>query len=191
MKNLIISTVLALSFISIHAQAATNLERYFDKARLLTNKDFVFYDSVQFSLFDMSEINLIKPTGFTGEQEKQTKDILKKLPQVFYQNLKAQIYSNEVPVELSNKPQSYSNPLTLSVKIKEVHLKESGNSNQQDVSIKVFFELKDKKTDKVLLQIYDSATSSYLPQTETIQVAFQNMGVELMGDFTEYLHSLY
>lgn len=192
MKKLISITLLT-ALISITAQAKPQLERYFDKARLLTEKDFVFYDTIQFSLFDMSKIQLIQASQTSAEDANKIKSELTELPQIFYHSLKKQIYANEVPVTLTNKPYSYAKPLTLAVKIKEIHFKdpESSSSNHQDVTLKIFYELKNKTTDKVLLQTYDSATASYLKDTESSKIAFENIAIELMGDFTEYLHSLY
>lgn len=175
-------------------------DKYFDALKPYTEKDFVLNDYLEFSVFDLSEIKFLDEAGDTNLQKKSSgqteiKEILPEVPKYFYRALKREILKQKVPVTLfpTDSPAD-TKPIQLYVKIKLIHLKATlteKDAISQPVLVRVYGELKEKKTGLTLAKFYDSAQSRFILGTEGAQIAFQDMSQELMTDLAGFLRTKY
>ena len=189
--------------------------KYFDAVKLYPEKDFALNDTLEFAVFDLSEITIIndaKPIPLSEGNESEIKKTespdsnidayaevdatLKELPKYFYMALNQSLLQNKVPVVLypSESP-DYASPLSLYIKIKRIHLKPvevmGQGGYQQVVALRIYGQLKNKKTDAVLIKFYDSEIASFLLGQNAAAAAMQSISEKLMRDFALFLQSKY
>lgn len=190
-------------------------DKYFDAVKPYTDKDFVLNDYLEFSVFDLSEIKFLDEAGETNLQDiypvnsegnqteihkklsgqTEIKEILPEVPKYFYRALKQEILSQKVPVTLfpTNSPAD-AKPVQLYIKIKLIHIKPTVTEKEtlfQPVLLRIYGELKDKKTGKTLTKFYDSAQSKFTLGTDGAKASFRNMSHELMADLAGFLRTKY
>lgn len=190
---------------------------FFDAQKTLSDRDFVLNDSLEFALFDMSEIKLVndsrkikvvntkKNTKSKDSKDvkniisalKETQDKLEKLPSYFYKSLDSQILKQMVPVTLfpDNSP-SYTKPLQLYIKVKRIHLKpnflsDDGLTYIQPFHMYIYGQIADKKSKEVLIKFYDSAKCSFKLKHNKVINCFKDTSNQLMQDLALYLRTKY
>jgi hypothetical protein len=184
-------------------------DKYFDALKPYVEKDFVLNDYLEFSVFDLSEIKFLDEAGDANLQgvysetqihkkmsgQTEIKEILPEVPKYFYRALKKEILKQKVPVTLfpTDSPAD-TKPIQLYVKIKLIHLKATiteKDAVSQPVLMRVYGELKEKKTGLTLAKFYDSTQSRFILGTEGAKIAFQDMSQELMTDLAGFLRTKY
>lgn len=186
--------------------AASDQAGFFDAVKMGADREYVFNDVIEFSLFDMSEIKFINDSKEVvvtreGQRKKikaldEAQSVLLELPRQFYKSLKGHILAGEVPVTLypANSP-AYAKPLELFVKIKRIHLKPhhalDENSYVQPVSMRIFGQIKDKKSGEILIKFYDVHEASFQLGKNAATGAFDELANRLMHDLAAYLKTKY
>lgn len=171
-------------------------DKYFDALKPYADKDLVLNDYLEFSVFDLSEIKFLDETIHkTSSGQTEIKEILPEVPKYFYRALKREILRQKVPVTLfpTDSP-AHAKPIQLYVKIKLIHLKATVTEKDvlfQPVLLRIYGELKDKKTGLTLTKFYDSAQSKFVLGAKKADVVFQNMSQELMMDLAGFLRTKY
>ncbi|MCP5464075.1 MAG: hypothetical protein H7A33_03525 [Deltaproteobacteria bacterium] len=193
-----------------HANLNTKFERYFDAAKLINDIDLTLNDSVEFAVFDLSEVKIIDDSSKsliqTEDQNKDTdsnklssvseiKKDLGKLPQFFYKALKEQILAQDVPVTLyPSKGPGFTKPLKFFVKIKRIHLKTpkiKGSKVIQPFSMRIYGQLKEAKSGKMIIKFYDSGESDFILGNNQASQALDALSQNLMKDLARYLKTVY
>lgn len=126
--------------------------------------------------------------------EREIRALLGDIPRYFYTRLRQQLEKNRVPVTLqaTNTP-PYGKPLALYIKLKKINLlpattdKKGGNA--QPVSLKIYGQIKDKTSDKILLRFYNTAETEFAAGRAAD--ALGAVADELMGDLAKFLATRY
>ena len=123
--------------------------------------------------------------------------ILPDLPKAFYKNLKRALAEVRVPITLyAASAPSYAKPIKLYVKLLTIDVPPVTTNKKgvrlQDVTFKIYGQLKDQKSDKVLLRFYDSAAAQYAADVSgALNEAVESMAGKTMQDLAQYLKSRY
>lgn len=131
------------------AEAAVSEPAFFDKHKTYTDELYVLKDYLEFTVFDLSQMQVVDKSGTAKyvpeeQKEKAVEDLTGDLPQLgqvqtsaeaeirqavdavpklFFAALKHQIQDKKVPVTLyATGAPDYANPIKLYIKIKEIHL---------------------------------------------------------------------
>ena len=179
----------ALAPLGVKAEENPSKADFFEASKVYQDKDYALNDVIEFSIFDMSEVKFLNESDKDSLQK--TKDSLMKLPKLFYQNLKNEILTEQVPVTLypSDAPE-HTKPLKLSIKVKTLHLKPAENPSEQSISLRIFGQIEDKKTDEDLFKFYDSGTEVFSPSGD-INAAFAKISDKIMKNLALFLKSKY
>lgn len=192
--------------------------KFFDKQMLFNEDMYVLHDVLEFSVFDLSEVEIVDESGSTQVQlstvdaDGKTKDqkvasfsgkteienALSEIPKFYYKSLKAEILRKTVPVTLYPKDAPlYAKPLKLAIKLKKIHLKpvrvnDDGNY-VQPLQMRIYGQIKDKKTDQVLTRFYDSDSAEFVlgADADVLRQALNDLSHNMMQDFALFLKSQY
>jgi len=188
----IIAIILSFA-IATSALAQTQDSKYFDTIKIYLDRDYILNDTLEFTVFDMSEIKVINESkrGF-----QQAKSSLEGLPKKFYSNLKKQINKQRVPITLySSYSPDYAKPLQLSIKIKRIHIKptkaSSADKPQYQIAMRVYGQLKDKNSNEILFKFYDSQTSIYNSGKRQADNALNTISNKMMKNLALYMRTKY
>jgi hypothetical protein len=214
MKKILAMTLLCC-VVFVHTQAIAkepkvSKSKHFDALKVYFDKDYALNDTIEFAVFDMSDTKIIndspritsnsKPgqesqdNSLSAQEELQAS--LDSLPKYFYQSLKKYILTNQVPVTLfPSKSPDYALPLKLYIKVKRIHLKPFTRNSQgnygQPIEMRIYGQIKDKKTGKTLLKFYDAATSHFMLGKKQAPRALSSITRQLMHDLSLYLKTKY
>lgn len=202
-------TILAFIFLcSPTAFSKPPKNKHFDAIKLYADRDFVLNDTIEFSLFDMSELKFVNDSkSINAEVENQEKEqsisaleeskaVLEKLPSHFYRALKNSISTYRVPVTLhASESPAFAKPLQLYIKIKHIHLKphqrQEDGTLKQPIELRVYGQIKDKKSGETLVKYYDSSSSKFLLASNQATKAYESMADNLMRNLAQYLRTKY
>lgn len=221
MRTLLPAVILILFSQMVLAAGTELPSKYFSKQKTYSEGLYVLNDFLEFSVFDMSKLGLFVnaekvdlssvaapqdavPAAETlpvtqrtaSESEKEIKAILSEIPKFFYKNLKNQIYRNKVPVTLYAKDSPpFANPLKLYVKLKKISLGQTYVDKKgrtlQPVAVKIYGQLKEKKTDKLLTRFYDTETIEFAVGAGEASAAMNVVSDKMMQDLALYMKSMY
>ncbi|OVE82754.1 hypothetical protein BVY03_00180, partial [bacterium K02(2017)] len=171
----------------------------FDAAQIKSDRDYVLNDTIEFALFDISELKLINQSKKIKLNKKVIdpveiiKENIKTLPNFFYKELEQQLLAQTVPITLypENSP-SYAKPLKLFIKIKQIQLKplklsQDGVHYSQPIKMRIYGQISDKKSDDVLIKFYDSASAEFTIGKNNTKKAFKSLSNSFMADLSHYL----
>jgi hypothetical protein len=135
-------------------------------------------------------------TKAAATPEKEIKEILPEIPKFFYKNLKNQIYHNKVPVTLYAKDApSFASPIKLYVKLKKISLGQTYVDKKgrkiQPIAIKIYGQLKEKKTDKLLTRFYDSEAIEFAVGAGEAGAAMDAVSNKMMQDLALFMKTMY
>jgi len=189
--------------------------KLFDKQMVFVDGLYVQNDVLEFSVFDISEVEIVDDSGSAKIQytsvdgsektqvanlsgEDEIRRVLPEIPKFYYTSLKKEILRREVPVTLYAKdPPDYAKPIKLAVKLKKIHLKPlkvSDDGNYiQPVEMKIYGQIKDKKSDQILTRFYDSDSAEFVlgSGSDELQKILGELSHGMMTDFVLYLKSRY
>ena len=194
------------------------VSKFFDKQMMFNDDLYVLHDVLEFSVFDISEVEIKNESGATevkvssldtaGQPKEELvaafngkaeiENALPEIPKYFYKSLKSEILRKTVPVTLYPKDApGYSKPLKLAIKLKKiellpVHLNSDGNY-VQPVQMRIYGQIKDKKSDEVLTRFYDSDSTEFVLGSDPaiLSQALNKMSEHMMQDFAMFLKSQY
>lgn len=200
--------------ISVFAVSEDVGSKYFEKHKLYTEELYVLKDYLEFSVFDMSQMKLIDDSGASKGQETvllkegqapQTENIsttlnpkeeitsfLKEIPKSFFRSLQSQIVKQKVPLTVyANEAPEYASPLKLYIKIKRIHLASAKQDQSgqwvQPIFLRIYGQIKDKKSGKILMRYYDSQSSEFLLGKDQVKPTFEFLADHLMRDLALFL----
>lgn len=181
--------------------------KFFDKQMLFNEDLYVLHDVLEFSVFDLSEVEIVDESGsaqvklstttnFSGKTE--IENALTDIPKYYYKSLKSEILRKMVPVTLYPKDApAYAKPLKLAIKLKKIHLKpvrvnDDGNY-VQPIQMRIYGQIKDKKTDEVLTRFYDSDSAEFVlgSDPDVLRQLLSDLSHNMMQDFAMFLKSQY
>lgn len=194
------------------------VSKFFDKQMMFNDDLYVLHDVLEFSVFDISEVEIKNDSGeaevkvssldadgnpkdqvvaaFSGKVE--IENALPEIPKYFYKSLKSEILRKTVPVTLYPKDApGYSKPLKLAIKLKKIQLlpvRLNGDGNYvQPVQMRIYGQIKDKKSDEVLTRFYDSDSTEFVLGSDptVLSQALNKMSEHMMQDFAMFLKSQY
>lgn len=209
-----------LSFSSVTKASGVDVaSKLFSKQKTYSENLYVLNDFLEFSVFDMSKLGLFvnaekvdltpelatatasatpsQETARTASTpEKEIKEILTEIPRLFYKNLKTQVYLNKVPVTLYAKDApAFANPIKLYVKLKKISLGQGYVDKKgrtlQPVAIKIYGQLKEKKTDKLLTRFYDSEAIEFVVGAGEASAAMDALSNKMMQDLALFMKTMY
>ena len=134
--------------------------------------------------------------GRTISAETEVRNNLTKAPKFFFQSLRRQMLSQNVPVTVCSKDApDYANPIKLYIKIKKitlypVEINKKGEYNQP-ISLLIYGQIKDKRTGKILTRYYDSARTSFVLTKNQAVPALASLAENLMGGLVQFLSTRY
>lgn len=165
----------------------------FDSLKVLSGRDIVLNDVIEFTLFDLSEVKIIHD-GKDGVDKAE--ELIKMLPRSFYKNLTKQIYLQKVPVTLySDKSPSYAKPLQLTIHVRRIRFASGKRKDQkpsgQEIEMHIAGQIKDKASQEVLFLFNDSAKGMLIPGKTTMKQVFESLSDELMRDLALYIKERY
>lgn len=182
---------------------------FFDKQKIYTDERYVLKDFLEFSVFDLAEMEVIDQSGTkkyapteppTQEPglsaETEIRKILPEAPALFFKALKVAISSNQVPVTVyATEEPTFANPLKLYIKIKKIHLypveiDKKGGYNLP-MEIRIYGQIKDKRSGKVLTRYYDSSRTSFVLKRNQATQAFEMAADDLMRGLAQFLKTRY
>lgn len=214
---------LGLCFLSPAARAGTPepAAQFFTEQKIYTDAHYVLNDYLEFSVFDMSRMNLLvnsKPVDLRPAQtpetvardaaavasvppiesrsEREIKSVLADIPKYFYKSLKKQILNSRVPVTLyaADSP-AFAKPIQLYVKLKKISLAASETDKKgasiQPIGIKIYGQLKEKTSDKILLRFYDTGTTAFVLGENQAGAAIAAVADDMMGHLADFLKTRY
>lgn len=122
---------------------------------------------------------------------------LPEVPKSFYKSLKNNLIKNRVPVALyATTAPNYAMPIKLYVKLISIDSPVATTNKkgvvEQEVTFKIYGQLKDKKTDAILMRFYDHVAIDFMQAGKnnwhtTIDAA----AVKLMDDLAQFMKSKY
>ena len=156
-------------------------------------------DYLEFSVFDMSQMKLIddnENTPIALNPKAEITSFLKEMPKSFFRSLQSQIVRQKVPLTVyASQAPEHANPLKLYIKIKRIHLlpaKQDRDSQWvQPIFLRIYGQIKDKKSGKILARYYDSQTSEFLLGKNQAQPMFESLADGLMRDLALFLKTRY
>lgn len=218
-KNIVFAVTLLFFSNATKAAGTDIVSKFFSKQKSYSEDLYVSNDFLEFSVFDMSKLGLFvnakkvdltpdlaaAAAGTTPLQvttkaaatpEKEIKEILSEIPKFFYKNLKNQIYHNKVPVTLYAKDApSFASPIKLYVKLKKISLGQTYVDKKgrkiQPIAIKIYGQLKEKKTDKLLTRFYDSEAIEFAVGAGEAGAAMDAVSNKMMQDLALFMKTMY
>lgn len=198
---------------------------FFDKQKIYTDELYVLKDFLEFSVFDLAEMEVFDQSGTkkyvdpqtepvaTGQKpvltepgpqtlesglsaEAEIRKILPESPKFFFKALKSALSRQAVPVTVyATEAPDYANPIKLYVKIKKIHLHpveidREGNYNQP-LEIRIYGQIKDKRSGKILTRYYDSARGTFTLKKNQAAQAFELAANDLMAALASFLKTRY
>lgn len=194
--------------------------QFFTEQKIYTDAPYVLNDYLEFSVFDMSRMNLLvnsKPVDLHPAQtpesvvqdaavapappiesrsEREIKAVLVDIPKYFYKSLKKQILNSRVPVTLyaADSP-AFAKPVKLYIKLKKISLAASETDKKgasiQPIGIKIYGQLKEKASDKILLRFYDTGTTAFVLGENQAGAAIAAVADDMMGHLADFLKTRY
>ncbi len=204
-KTFLVLCLILLSTPAFAAKAQAN--KYFDSLTVALERNYALNDTVEFSVFDLSEMQVINddpdikdlvtaPESVELPTESQIAPVFKDFARYFYANLKKQILEQQVPVTLTagNLP-DYAKPLSLSIKVNQVHFKalqaDKKGYKFLPVVVNVSGEIKDKFSDELLFSFTDSVETMLPTDASKPEDVLNQAAGLLMKDFALFLKSQY
>ncbi len=202
MKHICLILFLFIVFAPMPALAAKDKivkNKYFDALKKYPKQNYVLKDTLEFSVFDMSDTSIVNDSPKITEKLNAKDEVNAKMNDLakhFYLGLKNEIQRQRVPVTLypSASP-SYASPLKLFIKVKRIHLKPHIKTEaglyEQPIELRIFGQIKNKKTDAVLVKFYDSSSQRFTLGKNQADKALKKIAFNLMKDLAGFLRTKY
>lgn len=140
--------------------------------------------------------DLPEPVQVQTSSETEIRQAIDAAPKLFFAALKHQIQDKKVPVTLyATGAPDYANPIKLYIKIKEIRLQpvEISKTGEyfQPVVVRIYGQIKDKRSGKILIRYYDSAQTRFVLKKKQATMAFELVAEDLMGGLAGFLKTRY